>query len=95
MKGKAHLIPIQITLSKHHSDSVTAFFSNWKSWIEGLSGYDVDITFLWICEDGRDIVDVEGKERGDKMVHPPHTVSHITVMDLNQEIGYALAAVRN
>jgi hypothetical protein len=37
----ARVIPIQITVAKVHSDSESAFFSDWEKWIVGLAGFKI------------------------------------------------------
>jgi hypothetical protein len=48
-KMEAILIPIQITIAKTHSDSVTKFFSDWsRHWSKQLPIFTVKVIFVWI-----------------------------------------------
>jgi hypothetical protein len=94
----AKLVPIQVTISKNHSDSSGAFFTHWKDWTKGLEGYTIEATFLWITEDKRDIEEkreVLKKLRGSsKLVYPKHKECFVTVEDINRDIGTSLASAR-
>ena len=86
----ACLIPIQITIAKNHSKSDTAFFDNWDKWKRGLEEYNVSVKFLWITEEKRATKEEEKDEkklRGRTIIRPAHTIEHVTIADLNQDIG--------
>ena len=52
-KKQAHLLLIQVTLAKKHSDSESLFYRNqWDDWTNGLQGFQVQSTFVWIDELG-------------------------------------------
>lgn len=46
---KARLFPIQVTLAKNHKDSELLFYqTKWGAWAQGLDGFEVESTFVWI-----------------------------------------------
>jgi len=97
IKGKARLIPIQITIASSHSDSATTFFNKWKNWIKGLEEYDVEATFLWITEGTRATIEVEKNEMELRKVQksrPSYTLVNVTIEDVNKDIGRKLKIAR-
>jgi hypothetical protein len=48
-KVKAHLLPMQVTIAKTHSNSEDHFFRHWSDWIRMLQNYEVSCTFLWVA----------------------------------------------
>ena len=47
------VVLIQITAAKQHSDSESAFFSDWEKWTVGHVGFEIVVSFLWIHEGER------------------------------------------
>ncbi|KAL1916623.1 uncharacterized protein VTP21DRAFT_5327 [Calcarisporiella thermophila] len=96
----AHLVPIQITISKYHSDSESKFFANWNSWTQDLieEGYTIKATFLWITEGNRATEELEAKlketRQGAILIQPEHTSVCVAIEDVNRDIGERLKRVR-
>jgi hypothetical protein len=105
--GRATLIPIQITITKKHSDSIRTFFSTWKQWAANLPGCDIDIKFVWILQDVAGGVSFEEKEipgwqtrqyADSAAQQVPMTTFleyRISVWHLNASIGKYLSDARN
>ena len=96
----AHLIPIQITISRYHSDSVKKIFDDLDRYSEKLKDYDrIDYSFLWIKEDGvpssvkhaKDSHDLRG---GQILKHPEFTEHTIPVAHISTQISKALQRAR-
>ena len=54
-KKKAHVYPIQVTLSPYHKDSAKGFYEKqWERWRAVLEteGYEVSSSFVWIDAEG-------------------------------------------
>ena len=55
-KPKLLMVPIQITVQKsRHSDSHAAFLTKYNEWTRGLSEFDVELDFVWITSEKRDV----------------------------------------
>ena len=59
-KPKLLMVPIQITVQKsRHSDSHAAFLTKYNEWTRGLSEFDVELDFVWITSEKRDVKEHE------------------------------------
>jgi len=99
-KKCAHLIPIQITLSKDHSDSVKKFFDDLHEYSENLRDYNrIDYSFLWIKEG---VSKTEAKHSqnsytprgGQVLIHPEFTEHTIPIDHISTQIKNALDEAR-
>ena len=54
------MVPVQITLQESgHSDSHAAFLTKYNGWTRGLSDFDVELDFVWITPEKRDVKEHE------------------------------------
>lgn len=88
---EAHLVPIQVTISKNHKDSETAFFQDWSYWRDALEGYDIRVSFVWIVMEGKPDKVVAATaislRDGDKEVNPDYTRKYIAIKNINARIA--------
>jgi hypothetical protein len=98
---KAVIMGIQITISTRHSDSELNFFAHWKQWTRQLDSYDVKAKFLWIWETppggGRHTEDKKASTvrwANKRIKLPDREVIHVSVADVDNEIGRRLAKAR-
>ena len=94
----AQLVAIQITVAKQHKDSEAAFFTELNTWLLGLEGFEVDVSFLWIHEGerGRSEVEEKLKElRGRTVVISPNHDTHwMSVEQVDVELARTLTRIR-
>jgi hypothetical protein len=89
--GKVRLLmfPLQITVTKKHSDSHEKFFKKWEDWIVGLNKFDVVPRFVWISENGG-----ETKEHSESRKWPEHVEWNIPLSQVNELIGSFYKSVK-
>ena len=59
-KPKLLMVPIQITVQEsRRSDSHAAFLTKYNEWTRGLSEFDVELDFVWITSEKRDVKEHE------------------------------------
>jgi hypothetical protein len=94
----AQVVAIQITVAKRHKDSKTAFFAEWKKWINLLAEFTLEVTFMWIVEDKRGMQEMEEsliKLRTSTITKSPvHTVSWVMIDQVDKDLGLALERIR-
>jgi hypothetical protein len=83
-KPKLLMVPIQITVSlSGHADSHAAFVNDYIKWTKGLSGFDVELDFVWITpEEDR----VRAHKAESKSKCPKHKERFIPFKKVSQEI---------
>jgi hypothetical protein len=94
-KSKLLMVPIQITIQKSgHSDSHAAFLEKYHHWTKGLSEFDVELDFVWITPERRDVIEHEAvwttpKQRRakkdnpePKLISPKHIERWIPIEDV-------------
>jgi hypothetical protein len=94
----AYVIPIQITLAKWHLDSEAAFFSDWKTWIAGLEGFEIVVSFLWIYEGERSRHEVPAQEtkiRNRTVSYwPDYEVYWVSIKQVHRDLAQTLERIR-
>jgi len=93
----ATVIPIQVTISKRHTDSEWFFYKSWDSWKTRFHNYTLTTTFVWIVENkiSWDKVDaITLATRQSTLRLPDHHRAAIPVGNLHQGLGTKLAEIR-
>ena len=94
----ARLVVIQITIAKQHKDSEAAFFTERDTWLHGLEGFEVDMSFLWIHEGKRAQSEVQAKLkelRGRTVVISPNHETHwMSVEQVDVQLARTLTRIR-
>ena len=93
----AHIVPIQVTLSRDHKDSEEIFYKEmWQPWTEQLenAGFTVSSTFVWIgkgelFEGFREEV-VKSTRQGARLIQPEHRRMHIPIRMISRRLATAL-----
>jgi hypothetical protein len=79
-KSKLLMVPIQITVQKsRHSDSHAAFLTKYNEWTRGLSEFDVELEFVWITSEKRDVKEHEAEP---KLGSPKHIERWFPIEDV-------------
>jgi hypothetical protein len=94
-KSKLLMVPIQITIQKSgHSDSHAAFLQKYHDWTKGLSEFDVELDFVWITPERREVIEHDAvwttpKQRRakkdnpePKLISPKHIERWIPIEDV-------------
>jgi hypothetical protein len=80
-KKKLLMFPLQITIAPEHKNSREMFFRVYGSWIKYLSEFDVQIQFLWITPERRELLKHEAT-----LQRPAHEERYIPLVDVNKKI---------
>lgn len=81
-KQKLFMFPLQITLAPDkHSKSREKFFSEWKTWTEGLQNFDVVPEFVWITPNAATTTTYEKKGQC-----PAHAERNVPIEHISKEI---------
>ena len=95
----AHVVGIQITVSKQRKDAEAAFFAELDWWLNELESFQVETSFLWIYEGDRDRAELEAAlsrggrrrgghdERGDMSKPTRYRICHSLWTHKDQAIG--------
>jgi len=93
-----HLVGIQITVSKGHTDSETAFYAGLQTWLHGLADFKITTEFLWIHEGERGQFEVEAKLtelRTRTLVNwPDHKVHWVSIEQVHKDLANTLTKIR-
>ena len=94
----AHIVPIQITIAEQHKDSEGAFFADKATWLLGLEGFEVEMTFLWIHKGKRGRKAVQRKLRQlretSKEINPDYTVHWVDISQIDVELSNTLTRIK-
>ena len=94
----AHIVPIQITVAKQHKDSEGAFFADKATWLRGLEGFKVEMSFLWIHKGKRGRKAVQEKLRESrgtsKEINPDYTVHWVDISQIDAELRETVTQIK-
>lgn len=83
-KPKLLMVPIQITVNRPgHADSHAAFVNDYTKWTKSLSGFDVELEFVWITPEEDSVKEHKAKS---KSKCPEHNERYIPFKRVSEEI---------
>jgi hypothetical protein len=62
--GDVDMLPIQITVSKHHKNSTIRFLANWRNRKRHFEGTNLCLKFVWITPKRQETQKIEEKKKG-------------------------------
>jgi len=80
-RPKLFMVPLHITSAASPTISHAKFFEKYREWTPGLSNFDVEIEFLWITPERRDI-----QWHPSSAKWPAHKERYVPFEDVNEEI---------